>query len=154
MKYGMIAVTADDLIRVNHTLPTAPQYPAAAGGGYVAGMLGTHQLHCLHFLWQDHHRGLLPDVELMAEQIPEMYERHYEHCVDYIRQGLMCNFDTGLLTFDWVLDHPNPTPNGNTPHKCVNWDVLQLWLEEQAVEIPEAFKWEHPEGQESLSWNP
>jgi len=154
MQYGMISVSGTDIERVGHTLATASQFPAEAGGGYIAGAMGTHQLHCLHYVWQDHHREYFPDMQRKIEEIPELYERHYEHCVDIIRQSLMCHFDAALMTFNWVLDHPNPTPNTNVVHKCVDWDRVQGWLANSAVQIPDGFVWKHPEGKESLPWNP
>ena len=65
----------------------------------------------------------VPALLWEMEQIPGMYERHYEHCIDYIRQNIMCNFDVGLVTYDWVLNHQKPTPNSNAMHKCVDWDT-------------------------------
>jgi hypothetical protein len=120
----------------------------------VAATVGTHQLHCLHYIWQDHHSAAFPEVQRKMAEIPEMYERHYEHCVDYIRQSLMCHFDLGLVTYDWVLEHPNPTPNSNAMHKCANWEKAQEWLKGRAVEVPDGFVWSQPPGQESLEWNP
>ncbi|GAB1316879.1 Cyclochlorotine biosynthesis protein O [Madurella fahalii] len=154
MQYGMIAVTAEDYERTGHSIRTAVRFPPEAGGGYVATTVGTHQLHCLHYLWQDHHRAHFPDTLRKAHDVPELYERHFEHCVDYIRQSLMCHFDTGLVTYDWVRQHQNPSPNANAMHKCVDWDAAQQWLRERAVKIPEGFVWKQPEGQESLPWNP
>ena len=83
-----------------------------------------------------------------------MYERHYEHCVDYLRQGIMCHYDTGIIPDNWVRDSVQPTPNGNTRHKCVNWDVLQAVLEDQAVEIAQGFEWSQPAEAVSLAENP
>ncbi|KAI2626887.1 hypothetical protein GGS21DRAFT_266069 [Xylaria nigripes] len=154
MQYGTISVTKSDYERVNHSVRTAVQFPEEAGGGYLATMVGTHQLHCLHFVWQDHHRDYFPKVQHNIKEVPEMYERHYEHCIDYIRQTIMCQFDTGLVTYDWVLQHQNPTPNSNAMHMCVNWDALQGWLQSRAVDIPDQFEWRQPEGQESLTYNP
>lgn len=149
----MIAVTASDILRAGHNL-TAAQFPPEAGGGYMATTMGTHQIHCLHYIWQDHHRAVIPETLQTMEDVPELYELHYEHCVDYIRQSLMCNFDTGILPYNWVLDHDNPTPNANTMHRCVNWDALQGWLESRAVAIPEGFVWKQPADAQSLDWNP
>lgn len=67
-------------------------------------------------------------------------KRYYEHCVDYIRQYLMCKFHTTIIPMNWVRTHPNPTPNGNTFHKCVDWDSLQDWLKHRAVKMPDGFK--------------
>ncbi|PHH84015.1 hypothetical protein CDD83_2633 [Cordyceps sp. RAO-2017] len=155
MRYGIIAVTADDYRRAGHAdTRTAVRFPPEAGGGLMATTVGTHQLHCLHFLWRDHHRAHFPDVGHTASGVPELYERHYEHCVDYIRQSIVCGFDTGLVTYDWVGHHQRPTPNANAMHRCVDWDAVQAWLRDRAVEIPDGFEWKQPEGQESLPWNP
>lgn len=116
--------------------------------------MGAHHLHCLHFIWQDHHMSYFPDTKKNKEGVPEMYERHYEHCVDYLRQAIMCNFDPGIIPYYWVRKHNQPTPDGNTFHKCVNWDHLQDWLKNRAVEMPEGFEWRQPPDAVSLPKNP
>jgi hypothetical protein len=116
--------------------------------------MGTHHIHCLHYIWQDHHIQHFPAMAADKAGVPEMYERHYEHCVDYIQQGIMCNFDPGIILYYWVRDHNSPTPDGNTRHKCVNWNALQGWLKAKAVEIPEGFQWRQPEDAASLNQNP
>ncbi|KAL9064414.1 MAG: hypothetical protein Q9161_008891 [Pseudevernia consocians] len=153
MSDGQISVSADDILRIGHNL-TSVQYPESVGGGYLATAMGTHAIHCLHYIWQDHYIDISPEVQSQKAEIPEMYERHYEHCVDYIRQYLMCKFDTTIMPFNWVLDHQNPTPNGNTIHKCVNWDFLQDWLKNRAVPMPEDFHWKQPADAVKLDWNP
>ena len=150
---GQISVSADDILRIGQNL-TSVQYPESAGGGYLATAMGTHSIHCLHYIWQDHYVDVSPEIQSLKAEIPEMYERHYEHCVDYIRQYLMCKFDTTIMPFNWVLDHQNPTPNGNTIHKCVNWDSLQDWLKGKTVQMPEGFKWKQPADAVRLDWNP
>lgn len=154
MRYGTISISADDIAQVGHNVTTASQYPPEVGGGYIAGTMGTHSIHCLHFIWMDHHSKYYEVAQRKMREIPEMYERHYEHCVDIIRQTLLCNYDSGMMTFDWVLQHHNPTPNTNAMHKCVDWNRLQDWLKERVVAIPDGFEWKHPEGQASLDWNP
>ncbi|KID73865.1 hypothetical protein MAJ_11513, partial [Metarhizium majus ARSEF 297] len=153
MAYGTIRVTADDITRIGHNL-TAVQFPEAAGGGYLAVAMGTHQIHCLHFIWQDHHAASFPTTQANKEGASEMYERHYEHCIDYIRQTLMCNFDPGIIPYYWVRQHNQPTPDGNTRHKCVDWDALQSWLKQRAVPIPDGFEWHQPPGAVPLGENP
>lgn len=150
---GTISVTADDIARVGHDL-TAVQFPDIAGGGYLAVAMGTHQIHCLHYVWQDHHAESFPVTKANKEGAPDMYERHYEHCIDYIRQTLMCNFDPGIIPYYWVRQHDQPTPDGNTRHKCVDWDALQDWLRERSVPVPEGFEWRQPADAVSLPQNP
>jgi hypothetical protein len=150
---GEIRVTGSDILRVGHNL-TAVQYPASVGGGYPAIASGTHALHCLHYIWQDHYSSALPEVAATKAQATEMYERHYEHCVDYTRQYLMCNFDTTIIPLYWVRNHQQPTPNGNTIHRCVDWNHLQEWFKERVVEMPEGFEWHQPKDAVSLDDNP
>lgn len=150
---GMISATKEDIEKVQHPDWSA-QFPPEAGGGYIAATIGTHQIHCLHYIWQDHYMDYFPKTQDKKQRVPELYELHYEHCVDYIRQSLMCQFDTGIIPYNWVLDHQNPTPNANTHHKCVDWSALQGWLETRKVEIPENFTWSQPEDAISLDWNP
>ncbi|CRG88717.1 hypothetical protein PISL3812_05751 [Talaromyces islandicus] len=167
MEYGMIAVSASDLKRAQRLedLDTAAAFPASSSSNtgkenreekkYIAVAVGTHQLHCLHFLWQDHHAVFFPNTtQRKQKEVPALYERHYEHCVDYIRQSIMCNFDTSILSYDWVRDHQMPTPNSNVMHRCVDWEFVQGWFRERAVKMPDGFVWSKPEGQASLDFNP
>jgi hypothetical protein len=68
----MIAVSAKDILRVGHNL-TAARFPPAAGGGYMAATIGTHQLHCLHFVWQDHRRESFLHVQQKIADVPDLY---------------------------------------------------------------------------------
>ncbi|KAI0396113.1 hypothetical protein F5Y17DRAFT_456243 [Xylariaceae sp. FL0594] len=155
VQYGMIGVSEEDISKIQHS-STSARFPDSSGGGYIAATIGTHHLHCLHYIWQDHYMSqLLPAARAEKERIPKyLYELHYEHCVDYIRQGLMCQFDTGIIPYSWVRDHPNPTPNANTHHKCVDWAALQDWLRDRAVVVPDNFTWMQPEDAVPLPWNP
>jgi hypothetical protein len=150
---GAVSITAEDIIGIGHNL-TAVQYPPEVGSGYLGVALGVHQLHCLHYVWQDHHIAYFATTQANKAGVPEMYERHYEHCIDFIRQAIMCNFDPGILPFYWVNQHQQPTPDGNTLHKCVNWDSLQKWLKDRAVELPEGYEWHQPADAVPLPQNP
>ncbi|KAK7729246.1 hypothetical protein SLS53_009311 [Cytospora paraplurivora] len=153
LEYGAISVTAEDIQRIGHNL-TAVQYPQELGGGYLAIAMGTHHIHCLRYIWKDHHMAYFPETEATREGAPEMYERHYEHCIDYIRQEIMCNFDPGIIPFYWVNQHDQPTPDGNTFHRCMNWDHIQAWLKDRAVKLPDGFEWHQPPDAKPLPHNP
>jgi Mycotoxin biosynthesis protein UstYa len=88
------------------------------------------------------------------QAVPRMYTLHYEHCVDYLRQYIQCKFDTTVLPLAWVREHQQPTPNGNTWHKCVDWGVMQRWLADRMVEMPDSFEWRQPEGTVGLEEDP
>jgi hypothetical protein len=140
---------------MGHNTTLAVRFPGTIGdGGYPVFASGTHAIHCLHHIWKDHYIEELTEVQELKAGFPKMYELHYEHCVDYMRQYIMCKFDTTAVPFNWVLDHQNPTPNGNTIHKCVNWDNLQAWMKKHAVEEPEGYVWKQPDDAISLDANP
>lgn len=50
------------------------------------------------------------------------------HCLDTIRQVLMCNVDTGVLGQVWTNpEDPTAFPDFNTKHKCKNYDHVKDW---------------------------
>ena len=53
--------------------------------------------------------------------------RSADHCIEILRQVLMCNADTGIITYEWVDGSHDPHPNFNTMHRCRNFDKLQSW---------------------------
>jgi len=75
------------------------------------------------------------------------YEQHYEHCVDIIRQRLMCIADPGVVTFRWVKGITGPFPDFNTEHQCRSFDALLDWTAQHGVEVPgDDFNWTMPAG--------
>lgn len=60
--------------------------------------------------------------------------RHPAHCIDAIRQVLMCNVDTRLMGQVWYdKEHPRAFPDFNTKHTCKNYDVVRAWAKEREV---------------------
>ncbi|PNY29595.1 Uncharacterized protein TCAP_00492 [Tolypocladium capitatum] len=54
--------------------------------------------------------------------------RHVTHCLDTIRQVLMCNVDTGVLGQVWVdAEQPTAFPDFNTRHVCKNYADVREW---------------------------
>lgn len=54
-----------------------------------------------------------------------MYET--AHCVEMLRQTLMCHGDMSLLTYNWVRGRDVPYPNFKTVHTCKKWETLTGW---------------------------
>jgi len=51
-----------------------------------------------------------------------------------LKEGLMCQGDTTVLTMKWGIHGPLPIGNFSAPHECVNWDRLLEWVEPRAVD--------------------
>lgn len=66
-------------------------------------------------------------------------QKHVSHCMDIIRQQLMCTVDIGVLGQVWwqPQDQPMPEPfvDFNTKHVCRNYDDIRRWAEEH--QLPE-----------------
>ena len=58
------------------------------------------------------------------------------HCLDIIRQQLMCSVDIGVLGQVWVHpENPEPFVDFNTQHKCRNFEAIRQWAERN--QLPE-----------------
>ena len=59
------------------------------------------------------------------DQKKYLTEVHVDHCLDLLRQALMCRADTSLMTFHWEDGEREPMLKLESPeHVCVDWDDL------------------------------
>ncbi|KAM5343145.1 hypothetical protein ACJ41O_014111 [Fusarium nematophilum] len=118
----------------------APQH----GGGFFVNVEGMHHLHCLNLvrksLWfnYEYYKDL---GEHAFKNDGRIFQLHVTHCLDTIRQVLMCNVDTGVLGQVWVNpEDPIAFPDFNTRHVCKNYEDVREWAEKlqapPADEIP------------------
>jgi hypothetical protein len=58
------------------------------------------------------------------------------HCLDIIRQQLMCTVDVGVLGQVWYQPPDKPWQafvDFNTMHKCRNFDAIRDWAEKHQL---------------------
>ncbi|OAQ76521.1 hypothetical protein VFPBJ_08881 [Purpureocillium lilacinum] len=111
-----IRVSKETLDRINRT-----SVPLLDGSGYMAGLDVYHQLHCLRYV----RRYLHKDYYNMTEE--KNLGQHIDHCLDNLRQYIMCNADVVIQTFDWIPNFHRPWPNFRIVHECANWDAIEEW---------------------------
>lgn len=78
------------------------------------------------------------DETSMAREV-----KHADHCLEYIRESLMCQPDLSLVTFRWINDtaqHDDPTKFYPTNfdvdmHRCASWEKLDQWAGERAFDL-------------------
>lgn len=62
---------------------------------------------------------------------------HVTHCLDILRQQLMCVVDVGVLGQIWYQpeEEQNPIPfvDFNTKHKCRDFEAVREWAEKQQL---------------------
>jgi len=57
-------------------------------------------------------------------------DKRLGHCLDIIRQQLMCHVDTGVLgQIWWNQERPQAYPDFNTAHQCRNFESVRRWAE-------------------------
>lgn len=67
-----------------------------------------------------------------------------DHCIDNLRQNIMCKGDVSLVTFDWVDEDRAPKPNFEIQHECRNWERIDMWAKEHAFDIFDETTLVHP----------
>ncbi|KAF9005459.1 hypothetical protein BDQ17DRAFT_1540840 [Cyathus striatus] len=108
------------------------------GGGYMAALESNHQLHCLNMLRKYTYREYYEPIDQMFEAKAKELRSHLDHCIEMLRQRLMCTADTGIITFHWVHGWRSPYPNFSTEHTCRNFEKIAAWNYEHAVHIDES----------------
>ncbi|KAK0625826.1 hypothetical protein B0T14DRAFT_421374, partial [Immersiella caudata] len=91
-------------------------------GYWVTGLDVFHQVHCLNQV----RKALYPEY-YPPTQSGRVNKLHWEHCLDYVRQAIMCNADISPVTSTWYETAQTFGPNFRTLHTCKNLDALLEW---------------------------
>ncbi|KAK2607952.1 hypothetical protein N8I77_006591 [Diaporthe amygdali] len=99
-----------------------------------------HLLHCLNGIrqgyWAVHDIAAAGDTPLKDGDLPMMISPpHIRHCIDLLRQSLMCNAD---LTVEVKDDEAGGVHGFGTEHQCVDWDSLLSWTTEWETRKPQS----------------
>ncbi|KAF1976826.1 hypothetical protein BU23DRAFT_551264 [Bimuria novae-zelandiae CBS 107.79] len=119
-----VMVISEGVFQTVNTSKHSVKAPSNLGPGRLAAFEGFHYIHCLHNLWKTHYPEYYTEEANFAKERPEEWLEHVDHCVDMLRQKLMCDADPGLITYSWLKNHHNPHPNFNVEHKCRSYDKL------------------------------
>ncbi|KAJ4398918.1 hypothetical protein N0V85_006163 [Neurospora sp. IMI 360204] len=121
---GVIKIPKEDAEKLpNQTLPIPGDED-----GYIAGLKVYHQLHCLDLIRKHFYPDRYGGDRDMTEQQRKEYWIHLEHCIDNLRQAIMCCSD--ISTIPWIYMervHAN-FPSAKTTHICQDFDKLTEWM--------------------------
>ena len=56
-----------------------------------------------------------------------------DHCIDMLRQNLICNADAGMIPNYWVEGRRIPMPDFYAVYRCRNFESLQQWFSAHEV---------------------
>lgn len=118
----LIRFSDEELSLANHS--TSVKF--ADGPGSVGGLGVSHSLHCLKRMKQYLHKDYYYGQE---EQDWDELFAHVDHCLESIRQYIVCKADVNVFTLVWTA-HSRTKPSTHVPqqHACVDWEPLQEWM--------------------------
>jgi len=129
-----LRVTDEELAK-NHNHKESVRLPE--GGGQLVWLEASHHLHCVKMLRQWSYRDTYFPIDHKSMAYLKM-ERHIDHCLEMLRQVVMCRPDTSLTTFLWVNTQDKPILNIDPlEHDCVDWDVMVESLQDRVVSLEE-----------------
>ncbi|KAF4459079.1 tat pathway signal sequence [Fusarium albosuccineum] len=124
LKYNNLRIQKGDLDKANITsVPLNDDQ-----GGYLATLDVFHSLHCVNKIRKSYYSDYYHDPNPLPDQ-----QEHFDHCIDLLRQVIMCHGDISLHTYTWKDDYRWPWPSMQTEHQCRNWDKLMAWSEEHYI---------------------
>ncbi|KAK0738048.1 hypothetical protein B0T18DRAFT_335326 [Schizothecium vesticola] len=139
--YRATVISYDEGIK-NGLTPAHVQRDEKYGGGFFVNVEGMHHLHCLNLVRQAAYFNYQYYKDRGTHSFKnegKILELHITHCIDAIRQVLMCNVDTRLMGQVWYdKKHPRAFPDFNTKHTCKNYNVVRAWARER--QLPTADK--------------
>ncbi|KAI1196276.1 hypothetical protein F5X97DRAFT_334791 [Nemania serpens] len=121
------------------------------GSEGIASLSVYHSLHCLKkvkkMLFKEYYHANKSE-EAMARE-----EKHVDHCVEYIRESLMCQPDLSMVTFRWInntAQHEDksafyPTNFDSDMHTCAKWQHLDSWAGERMFNLFDVDLLQRPE---------
>ncbi|KAM3068614.1 hypothetical protein ACMFMG_011138 [Clarireedia jacksonii] len=100
LKNNNIRLTKDELHNLNKS-----SIELADGSGYFGQLNVYHHLHCLKFIREVFYSEYYPEARGPTTK------SHVDHCIDDIRQALMCQADTSITSYRWEAGARRPTPD-------------------------------------------
>jgi len=59
--------------------------------------------------------------------------RAVDHCIEMLRQVLMCSSDLGIITYNFVSFRPEAWPDFNTVHQCRDFEKVVNWYHDREL---------------------
>jgi hypothetical protein len=124
-------------------------WPTGHGDGHIVQLDVFHQLHCL--VSRTHNLTYAPVLTSFIQNAvrramgqfyypswnhsiyDDLDSRHVFHCIDSLRQSLMCSSDITPLVWGWNKKQKIVQGRVGVVHECRNFDKITEWTKEHAV---------------------
>ncbi|KAI8966863.1 hypothetical protein F5Y11DRAFT_308370 [Daldinia sp. FL1419] len=132
---GDTMISREEMIKLglNPDTSLAITNPRDGKPGYRVAIEVFHQLHCLNLLRQNVYKEYYSPLGGDTSDAPEDLTGHLDHCIDALRQFVMCQGDIGVFSFHYPMGDEDPWPNYSTPHTCRNFDSIRQWAVDHTV---------------------
>ncbi|KAK5997735.1 hypothetical protein PT974_00092 [Cladobotryum mycophilum] len=114
--YNNIVVQQRDLDKLGKT-----SVPLRDKSGFLAGIDVIHELHCLNYVREHIY------AEYYKFEAKKFQDEHIYHCIDHIREILMCHGDIAVHTYEKSKEDQRPLMKRQTTHECRKWEPLFEW---------------------------
>lgn len=116
-------------------------------GDYIVQPVAYHMLHCLYTLYRYAH----PEFYGEDPAGPAWVVEHTEHCIENLRQFVLCHAGAGASTFRWLESRKIPWPVLDTEETCIDWQYFDDWVQEHSVDMEELVNLETEDGRPMLT---
>lgn len=135
----LLGMTSEQVVRAGGEItPHLARYPDEYGGKYLMTVETIHQLHCINMVRQSTWGGHYTQHDLDFNHNPDEWRIHLDHCIEMLRQNIMCRSDVTMVTYDWVEGFDDPYPSFSVPHQCRNFEKILDWVEDHRVHLPQS----------------
>ncbi|KAI1428146.1 hypothetical protein F5Y12DRAFT_77515 [Xylaria sp. FL1777] len=128
-----VRLTADELRRVGVNMTNRVQ---VNGGDYLGSMGVYHHLHCLNNLRMVVHWDYYKSKWENYSHPEQFATEHTDHCINSLRQAVMCRPNTAITTFEWI-DEVNALEGKvqrlDEMANCAKWDSFDDWARKKAL---------------------
>ncbi|KAF2169662.1 hypothetical protein M409DRAFT_20077 [Zasmidium cellare ATCC 36951] len=127
---GRFYVTDEEVVKLGKDPSITVKSPRHPGKN-IAIVTVFHELHCLNSL----RKALYPEYYFGTPRTDEIYWSHIYHCIDAIRQSLMCNADVDVTTCHWVETQEAPYADLSKNQVCRDFDAIKSWQNETMEDL-------------------
>ncbi|KZT37528.1 hypothetical protein SISSUDRAFT_1106600 [Sistotremastrum suecicum HHB10207 ss-3] len=130
---GMSRISKEEASRIANWTERIP-----GDDHYVVQLDAWHQIHCLNLI----RKALLPERYGPSRLFDSVLENddtpfdHVDHCVNILRENIVCNADTTPNVFQWNEDKQMMFPHFDSVHMCRDWDAVKEWTHERQLLAP------------------
>ncbi|KAJ7243061.1 hypothetical protein C8J57DRAFT_1726205 [Mycena rebaudengoi] len=125
-EFGISRIPGDQAALLPNKTSPIPGDP----GFYIAELDVFHELHCLNMIRKALDPDYYPDWDIKKGGFAS---EHVSHCVEWIRNSIMCHSDTSVIVWQWNEHYNQSTPKATIPHTCRNFNKIQRWGQQNTL---------------------